>query len=176
MDPLPPVFIDATQFQQVLINLMVNAKDAMAQQGVLRIESRWAHFQNPAGTFAAGPVAREGDPRGVDFRLLRKTSPAVEWPFLEGQELVEIMVSDTGSGIAQADLARVFDPFFTTKEAGKGTGLGLSVCQRIIQSFYGQILIESQVGKGTGLIIRLPAAIEHEKQEGIHPQAIKEVI
>ena len=124
----------------------------------------------------AGPVSREGDPRGVDFRLLRKASPAVEWPFLDGQELVEIVVSDTGTGIAKEELARVFDPFFTTKEAGKGTGLGLSVCQRIIQSFYGQIEIESQVGKGSSAIIKLPAAIKSERLEVFHPQVIKEVI
>jgi len=70
----------------------------------------------------------------------------------------------------------VFDPFFTTKEAGKGTGLGLSVCQRIIQSFYGQIHIESQVGKGSSAIIKLPAAIKQAQKEVFHPQVIKEVI
>ena len=89
------------------------------------------------------------------------------------QELVEIILSDTGSGISEDDLSRVFDPFFTTKEAGRGTGLGLSVCQRIIQSFYGQVLIESQAGKGSRVIIKLPAAANAEK--AIH-QGVKEAI
>ena len=86
---------------------------------------------------------------------------------------MEIILSDTGGGILEEDLSRVFDPFFTTKEAGRGTGLGLSVCQRIIQSFYGQILIESQAGNGSRVIIKLPA---EAKGENVIYQGVKEVI
>ncbi len=160
-DSSPQIFIDATQFQQVLINLFVNAKDAMASEGTLKIATYSNRFMvDPPNVSIVGPACREDDPPGVDFRILRKDSPARQWPFLDGQDLVDIIVTDTGSGISEEDLPRVFDPFFTNKETGQGTGLGLSVSQRIIQSFHGQIQIESQAGKGTSVRIRLPVALK----------------
>ena len=69
---------------------------------------------------------------------------------------VTIQVTDTGSGMDQSVLDRAFDPFFTTKERGKGTGLGLAICQRIVEEHKGQIEIDSQVGSGTTVLVRLP--------------------
>ncbi len=156
----PLIALDATQFQQVLINLFVNAKDAMNRVGTLKIVTSSACFMaGPPNVSLGGPACREDDPPGVDFRILRKDSPARQWPFLDGQDLVDILVTDTGAGISEDDLPRVFDPFFTTKETGQGTGLGLSVSQRIIQFFHGQIQIESHADRGTSVRIRLPVAL-----------------
>ena len=69
---------------------------------------------------------------------------------------ITISVKDTGEGIAAENLQKIFDPFFTTKEPGKGTGLGLAICARIIESFNGRIIAESQPGKGTVLTVWLP--------------------
>ena len=74
----------------------------------------------------------------------------------QGGKSVEIRVSDTGHGISKENLEKVFDPFFTTKDAGKGTGLGLSVTYGIIDRHNGTIDVESEVGKGTTIIIKLP--------------------
>ena len=74
----------------------------------------------------------------------------------EDAKAVEIKISDTGYGIAKENLEKVFDPFFTTKEVGKGTGLGLAVTYGIIDGHNGSIDVESEVGKGTTFVIRLP--------------------
>ena len=159
LDPsLPRVALDPGQLQQVFVNLFLNAKDAMGPTGTLRVVSRRARFALPEVNRTAGIARREDDPPGVDFRLLRKTSPARKWPFLEGHELVQIEVSDTGPGISKEDLSRVFDPFFTTKQTGRATGLGLSVSQRIIESFCGDIRIVSGPNESVRVRIQLPAA------------------
>jgi two-component system, NtrC family, sensor kinase len=163
---LPCICVDEGQFQQVLVNLFVNAKDAMHRKGLIGIRvSPWCYVP-PRDAGAGGSVCRKDDPPGVDFRLLRKNHPAGKWPFMEGQELVLIDVTDTGDGIQEDQLPRVFDPFFTTKETGKGTGLGLSVSQRIIESFYGDIEIRSRWGEGTTVRISLPAT-EQEPMDAI---------
>ena len=69
---------------------------------------------------------------------------------------VEIIISDTGSGIAPENLTKIFDPFFTTKEVGKGTGLGMNVAYNIIKKHNGTIDVKSTLGKGTSFIIRIP--------------------
>lgn len=155
---LPHACLDGGQFQQVLVNLFLNAKDAMDRQGVIRVTSRVNLYMPPQDEQAGDASSREDDPPGVDFRLLRKDNPARKWPFLEGQELLEIEVTDSGSGIPEEQLSRIFDPFFTTKETGKGTGLGLSVSLRIIESFHGLLQVSSRCGAGTQVNIQLPVA------------------
>ena len=76
-----------------------------------------------------------------------------------GHSFVEVRISDTGCGIAEENLSRIFDPFFTTKEVGKGTGLGLNISYKVIEKHKGKITVESEVGKGTTFIVRLP--VEH---------------
>jgi two-component system NtrC family sensor kinase len=78
------------------------------------------------------------------------------------EEQIIIFVSDTGYGINEADMRRIFDPFFTTKEVGQGTGLGLALSYGIIREHEGSISVESEVGKGTTFIVRLPAAFEEK--------------
>lgn len=118
---------DADQLKQVLLNLMLNAGDAMEQGGSLTIASR-----------VISPGARQGD--------------SEEYP----RGYVEISVADTGKGIAASELNQVFDPFYTTKPPGKGTGLGLAISQRIIETFHGSIHVESTEGKGSTFTVRLP--------------------
>ncbi len=123
------VMADAGQMEQVILNLAVNARDAMPDGGRLSIETRntllgYGGKQEPAG-------AKPG-------------------------EYVELRVSDNGAGMAEAVKAHVFEPFFTTKPAGKGTGLGLSTVYGIAQQAGGYVTFESELGKGTTFRVLLP--------------------
>ncbi|MCX7240137.1 MAG: ATP-binding protein [Burkholderiales bacterium] len=132
LDPeLPAVWGDADLIKQVLLNVIVNAEQAIEGQGQVRISSR---------------------------RHLSK-APAVAG--LDPVPMVEVAVQDTGCGIPEANLQRIFDPFFTSKEVGKGTGLGLSVSYGIIKSHGGGIKVESVVGTGTTFRIYLPVEAPH---------------
>jgi PAS domain S-box-containing protein len=121
------VNVDPTQFETAIINMVINARDAMPDGGSLAISAR--------------PV--DGAPgNGVD-------APRVG-PF------VAISIADSGTGIEPEALARIFEPFFTTKEAGKGTGLGLSQVYGFAKQSGGEIAVESQVGHGTTFTLYLP--------------------
>ena len=120
---------DATQVQQVVMNLAVNARDAMPNGGRLIIESA---------------------------RVLLDAAFCQAHPNLSPGWHVQLRVSDTGVGIPPAIRSRIFDPFFTTKEVGHGTGLGLSVVYKIVQNHAGAIEVESEIGRGTSLTIYLP--------------------
>ena len=130
--PLPGVQADAGQVHQVLMNLLVNARDAIGDnQGLLTLVT------------ATGPV-------GADHALVRSGQLA------EGA-YVTLTVMDSGMGIPHEHLARIFDPFFTTKEAGKGTGLGLSTVFGILREHGGAIEVSSRAGKGTAFTCFFPA-------------------
>ena len=88
--------------------------------------------------------------------------------FLEPENSVEIVFSDTGSGIAEDKLAKIFDPFFTTKPMGRGTGLGLSICYGIIKRLGGEITVKSVVDKGTDFTIRLPLRTPEAKDDSMN--------
>ncbi len=122
---------DATQIHQVLMNLCVNARDAMPDGGALTISVENVRLDEIY--VRMNPEARTG-------------------------EYVRIAVADTGEGIPQQLLSKIFDPFFTTKEQGKGTGLGLSTVQGIVKSHGGFVNVYSEVGKGTEFKIYLPVA------------------
>jgi len=113
---LPPLYVDPHQLEQLLVNLIMNARDAMPGGGELKLKGR-----------------REGD-----------------------EVLVEVI--DNGEGMPPEHLPLVFDPFFTTKEPGKGTGLGLAIAARIADSCGGRITVESEVGKGSRFVVRMPQA------------------
>ena len=76
----------------------------------------------------------------------------------DGETFLEVVISDTGSGIAEKDKKNIFEPFFTTKEEGKGVGLGLSVVYGIITKHNGSIELETEIGKGSSFYVRLPVA------------------
>ena len=116
---LPAIWGDRGQIEQILMNLVVNARDAIDAGGTVRIRTS-------AATDGDAPPAAEA---GVDYVLLE--------------------VIDDGSGMAPELIERIFDPFFTTKEPGKGTGLGLSTVYGIVQQSGGQIDVQSEPGSGT---------------------------
>ena len=122
---------DATQIHQILLNLCVNARDAMPQGGQLGLEARLVE---------------------VDAALAAEHDGAHTGPH------VLFAVSDTGTGIPAAIRERIFDPFFTTKGPEKGTGLGLSTVLGIVRGHGGFVVLETEEGKGTRFLIYLPAA------------------
>jgi two-component system, cell cycle sensor histidine kinase and response regulator CckA len=128
-----PVVADATQLHQVLMNLCVNARDAIPNQGSLTISAE-------NRTISA-----------ADARINIEAKPGA---------YVVVTIADTGSGIAPEVLDRIFEPFFTTKAVGKGTGLGLATAIGIIKNHRGFVTVSSEVGKGTQFQIFLPAAVE----------------
>jgi PAS domain S-box-containing protein len=128
---------DATQLHQVLMNLCVNARDAMPEGGTLTLKLENQEFDESFARMTPG--AKPG-------------------------RYVCLSVTDTGEGIAPEHLDKIFDPFFTTKELGKGTGLGLSTVLGIVQSHGGFIQVHSQLGRGTQFKAYLPASEATEAQ------------
>jgi signal transduction histidine kinase/ActR/RegA family two-component response regulator len=124
------VWGDATELHQVLMNLCVNARDAMPQGGRLSIKAQ---------------------------NIVLSAEQVKQQPAASSGRYVLLTVGDTGSGIPDEILARIFEPFFTTKTPEKGTGLGLSTVAEIIKKHKGFIEVESQLGKGTTFKIFLPA-------------------
>jgi two-component system NtrC family sensor kinase len=88
---------------------------------------------------------------GKEFGTITIKSESVD-----SEEILKIVISDTGSGVEEEDLGKIFDPFFTTKPVGKGTGLGLSICYSIVEQMGGSITVNSETGKGTEFIISIP--------------------
>ncbi len=119
---LPDTFIDAVQLQQIIMNLCLNAKDAMEGEGVLTIKLDWHKQLN------------------AECRACHR--------HIQGDWL-ELSVSDTGTGITDDVMERIFEPFYTTKGVGEGTGMGLSVIHTIIDNYNGHILIDTQIGVGS---------------------------
>ena len=134
-----PTLVDANQLENALLNLCINARDAMPDGGKVTIETgnRW-----------------------LDYRTAREHG-------LEAGQYVSVCVSDTGLGIDKATLERVFDPFFTTKPIGQGTGLGLSMVYGFARQSNGHVRIYSEVGEGTMVCLYLPRHLGEEDAETI---------
>jgi signal transduction histidine kinase len=135
---LPPVQADLSMMEQVILNLSVNARDAMPRGGKL--------------TVSIDAVAVTND----DLQKNSEIRPG---------QYVCLSVSDTGCGIAPELLPRIFDPFFTTKEIGKGTGLGLATVYGIVKQHNGWVDVQSAVNEGTTFRIFLPACTENSRPE-----------
>ncbi len=138
---LGTVLFDKGQFDQVIINLCVNARDAMDGNGKIEIVTKPLTLDNPL------PKGHEIVPAG---------------------DYITIAVADTGSGIPKENLERIFEPFFSTKEVGAGTGLGLSTVYGIVHQANGFIFVDSASGKGTTFTIYLPV---HHAEASDQPAA-----
>jgi len=137
----PAILADHGQIEQVLMNLVVNARDAMPAGGELLIETTDVEIDAPR--------------RSADASAPHATDPARAAP--TAGRYVRLRVSDTGHGMDAATSARIFEPFFTTKEAGKGTGLGLSTVYGIVRQNNASIEVETALGQGTSFLVYFPA-------------------
>ncbi|UCD56012.1 MAG: response regulator, partial [Candidatus Hydrogenedentota bacterium] len=151
-ESLPTIEADAGQIQQVLMNLCVNARDAMLDGGKLTIETNVETLTKRYAKTHAG------------------TKPG---------SYVTLSVTDTGVGMDKESVERIFEPFFTTKEKGKGTGLGLSVVYGVVRNHGGHVRVRSEPGKGSTFKIYLPVSGKPEKEysyESEMPQGGGELI
>src|ERR1019366_6911897 len=144
--PLPYVQADPGMMEQVILNFVVNARDAMPGGGKLRVATE--HVQLDEAQARVTPEARVG-------------------------EFVCLLVSDTGTGIAREVLPRIFEPFFTTKAIGKGTGLGLATVYGIVQQHLGWIGVSSRPGAGATFRVFLPVIAPPPGAAAVSPAKTK---
>ncbi|MCU0547900.1 MAG: PAS domain S-box protein [Leptolyngbya sp. Prado105] len=137
---------DATQLHQVIMNLCVNARDAMPNGGTLTIS---------------------GENCLLDDSIARLHLDAIAGSYLK------MTISDTGTGIKPEVLDRIFDPFFSTKEQGKGTGLGLSTVLAIVKNHGGFLDVQTEVGRGSSFNIYLPALKQGQVSESVMPEYLE---
>ncbi len=139
-DDLPPAQADANQIEMALLNLAVNARDAMPDGGVLTIAAACDSVEKAAG---------------------RNLSPG---------DYIRLCVADTGSGMDQETLAKAIEPFFTTKGIGRGTGLGLSMVHGLAAQLGGDLSIDSVVGQGTTVKLWLPVSHAQPEEAAVPPE------
>jgi len=132
-----PILVDTGQIEQVLLNLVTNARDAMPNGGLLCISTE---------------------------QIMLNTELMIKHECITPGNYAVISVSDSGTGMAEDVQQRIFEPFFSTKAVGKGTGLGLSIVYGIVKQHYGDISVYSEIGKGTTFKIYLPIS-QHGEQE-----------
>jgi len=137
-EPIPAVEGDPSQLEQVIMNLVLNARDAIQGEGEIRVET---------SVVSLGPEDLEVD---IDVKPGR---------------YIRILVSDTGSGIPEEHLSHIFEPFFTTKEEGKGTGLGLAMVYGIVKEHGGYVIVRSEAGEGSTFYVYLPVAAGAEQAD-----------
>jgi signal transduction histidine kinase len=135
------IHADSNQLENALLNLAVNARDAMPNGGTITISTKNIEFGATDVTALAEPV--------------------------EPGQYVMIAIADSGTGMAPATMEHIFEPFFTTKDVGKGTGLGLSQVYGFVRQSSGHVRVESEVGHGTTVTIYLPRHIGRDKPAGV---------
>lgn len=129
-DRLRNVLVDPVRLEQVIMNIAVNAKDAMQNGWTLEIVTENRHLKN-------------------EFTIIH--------PEIELGDYVQLSISDTGRGIEKDLLPKTFDPFFSTKSEERGTGLGLSTVYGIVKQLHGYLLVDSTINKGTSFTMLFPA-------------------
>ncbi len=143
-DSIHPIKTDMNQLELVIMNLLINAKDAMPDGGEIKITTQQVELQDET----------------------RKNS---EGEFISSGSYIKLTVSDTGSGIDPDVLSHMFEPFFTTKERNKGTGLGLAMVHGFMKQSNGHILVESDIGSGTTFTLFFPDAPNEASQKETDP-------
>jgi two-component system NtrC family sensor kinase len=141
------------QIEQVLMNLVVNARDAMPDGGTLIIATQRVYLNEEFATSL--------DP--VNGNSVNGDAVHVGWH-------TALVVSDTGTGIDEVTKQRIYEPFFTTKPPGKGTGLGLSTVFGIVKQHHGHIVFTSELGRGTTFTVLVPLAVSSPQE--LQPVAI----
>ena len=134
-DDLPPVYADILCIEQIIINLIVNAMDAMPDGGTLILSTDMVH---------------------IDEAYVEKVANTREGEF------VRLSLVDSGGGMDEKTVCQIFEPFFTTKDVGKGTGMGLAMVYGLVQQHKGWVQVSSQVGKGSRFEVLLPAYLDAE--------------
>jgi signal transduction histidine kinase len=146
---LPRVDLDRAAWEQVILELLTNAREAMPEGGSVMITTRLVNGSK-------GQLVES--PRPVDHLTTRPVDESGGW--------VEVEVEDDGPGIAPEDLPHVFDPFFTSKGPGRSMGLGLAICQDVVGEHGGRLWLESDGRRGTRVVIVLPASTATAMQNG----------
>lgn len=169
---VPDVFMDPHRLEQVIINLYLNALDALGDAPDRRIRVR---VYADTGDILRLPSRRESDPPGINYMHRRRLAAQEESgsgidPVFSAERVAVIEVRDNGPGIAEEHLEHLFDPFFTTKDPGQGTGLGLSICARLVESMGGRIDARNSDEGGATFVVRLPGVNESDVQNGVQEQ------
>jgi PAS domain S-box-containing protein len=171
----PTALVDVAQMEQVLMNIFLNALQAMPDGGILTLACQtlqlpaWEsntirHASNPL--LAHTDLLAESDGDGQNEQSTPDRSKQAEQDPWNQRAWLDLTVSDTGVGISQEALERVFQPFYTTK--AHGIGLGLPITRRLIEDHHGYILVESQLGYGTTVSVRLPLGATTLEEEKLH--------
>ena len=163
-DPLP-IFAERHDIDQIFVNLLLNAADAMQGSGKIAIYAR----RVPLGALIAPSIRRVGDP--ADIVIPREPNPRVRtWLDAARQpaEVIQVVVADDGPGVNEADVEKIFEPFFTTREPGKGTGLGLAIVARIVDNVSGTVWVQKAREGGAAFVLLFPVA-----QPGAALRAVK---
>ncbi len=154
----PDVVMNPHRLEQVVVNLALNALDAMSGAPVRVLQVR---VYGGRGEVIDLPIRREGDPPGVNYmhrrRIARDDGGRGLDPVFVAERVAVIEVTDSGPGIAETDVDQIFDPFFTPKEPGRGTGLGLAICARLVEGMGGRIEAGNAPEGGARFMIKLPA-------------------
>ncbi len=162
---VPTVRADVHQLEQIMVNLLLNAVQAVDHEGGRRIEVSTEVVPYEA---TLPPSKRRDDPLGIDYSHLRRLQARREGltppPLTRETNVVRIAVKDSGPGIPPEIMDRVFDPFFSTKETGQGTGLGLAVSARLIEGMGGTIRVDCPRSGGTCFSVYLPAVVTIEEE------------
>jgi signal transduction histidine kinase len=162
---VPVVWVDVGQMEQVLLNIYKNALQAMPEGGIITIACRSVETSPHEGGScvpSVSPYASSITTCSISHKkyvtAIKQQDPSTQW--------VELVVRDTGSGMAPDQLAQIFQPFYTTK--AHGIGLGLPITRRLVEDHGGSLQVESQLGCGTTITIHLPVFSEEmvEENEG----------
>jgi hypothetical protein len=157
LDPrAPAVFVERQELEQVFVNLLLNAADAIGGPGRVTVLTR----QTTVGALCAPHERRSDDAPGV-YRPHRPNRRVTEW--LTGarpapEDVVQVVVADSGPGVPPEDAERIFDPFFTTKVPGKGTGLGLAIVARTVDDLGGAVWVQRAREGGAAFVLVLPVS------------------
>lgn len=162
IDPaLPRILIDPTQFEQTVMNLCLNARDAMWSRGQLEISAHRIDSRRTVADLAT--LVPPVHPHQVEVYYANQSS-------IPAGSYVLLSVSDTGKGIPGEVMEKIFEPFFTTKDVGAGSGMGLAVIHGIVHRAGGRMRVESTPGQGTIFRILFPALESEPRNDGLQPQ------